>query len=50
MAVIDRRPLCILVPGAPLDAVSVRELESVVYDYRFENLIEHRAVNALEAV
>lgn len=50
MAVIDRRPLCILVPGAPLDAVSIRELGAVVYDYRFENLIEHRAVNTLEAV
>lgn len=43
MAVIDRRPLCILVPGAPLDAVSIRELGAVVYDYRLENLIEHRA-------
>lgn len=50
MAVIDRRPLCILVPGAPLDAVSIRELGAVVYDWRFENLIEHRAVNTLEAV
>ena len=50
MAVIDRRPLCILVPGAPLDAVSIRELGAVVYDYRLENLIEHRAVNTLEAV
>ena len=26
MAVIDRRPLCILAAGAPLDAVSIREL------------------------
>ena len=50
MAVIDRRPLCILAAGAPLDAVSIRELGAVVYGYRFENLIERRAVNTLEAV
>lgn len=50
MAVIDRRPLCILAAGAPLDAVSIRELGAVVYGYRFENLIERRAVDTLEAV
>lgn len=31
MTVIDRRPLCILAPGAPLDAVSIRELGAIVY-------------------
>ena len=50
MAVIDRRPLCILAASAPLDAVSIRELGAVVYGYRFEKLIERRAVNTLEAV
>ena len=50
MAVIDRRPLCILAPGAPLDAVSIRELGAIVYGYRFEYPIERRTVKALEAV
>ena len=50
MAVIDRRPLCILAAGAPLDAVSIRELGAIVYGYRFEYPIERRAVNTLEAV
>ena len=50
MAVIDRRPLRILAAGAPLDAVSIRELGAVVYGYRFEYPIERRAVNTLEAV